>query len=87
MSIHFDWYQFKDEKLMEAANQGLLGKITSLGDKQMLKQFLQENNPTVFLYYLAFEVAAYLAIHYNKKLEKAHFHFVCEDNVWTLAGA
>ena len=44
-------------------------------------------NPTIYLYFLTFEVAAYLSIHYNKRLEKAHFHFVYEDEVWNLAGA
>jgi hypothetical protein len=85
--IHYTWEQFRNETLMEAAIQAQLGKVTSLGDKQQLLNTLMRTNSTVYLYFLIFQVAAYLAIHYNKRLESAHFHFILEDEVWSIAGA
>ena len=85
--IYYTWAEYKNEALLAAAKQSQLGKVTDFGDRETVRSSLQMLNPTVFLYFTIFELSSYISIHYNKRLESGHFHFVCEDDVWTLAGA
>ena len=71
----------------KAAIDGVLGKLTAFGERKQLKNQLKQKNINVYIYFLAFEIAAYLAIHYHKRLESAHLHFVLEEDAWTLADA
>jgi hypothetical protein len=61
------------------------GKNT-YGDRETAKKYILSQNPSVLLYFIAFEVCTYICMHYNKRLEKGNFHFVKEADNWCLAG-
>jgi len=56
------------------------------GDRETVKKYILEQNPLVFLHFIVFEICTYICVHYNKRLEKGHFHFVKEGENWWLAG-
>lgn len=72
---------------MRAAVDHQLGRSSVWGSREEVRNTLLQIDEGVYLHYLVFSIAAYIAIHHNRRLERGHFYFVREGQGWVLAGA